>query len=320
MLPTLSSSEEIADGDNPHILSRRLLHRGNHLRVLYRVAGPAGPTHPRSACGGSTRYGEADPVTQVAESRPLFGKRIVVTRATAVGGTLADQLRRLGAEVIVTPVTIIEPMDPRPIDRAVMNLASYDWLILTSQTGVRLFWDGLRRAGLDARALTSVRVAVIGPVTGAALRERGIIADVTPRRFVAEGLLNAFASDPKIRGARILYATAADARDTLPNGLRDLGAAVDVVTMYRSIPDRAVRETLTAAIDAGQVDLITFASTSAVEAYVALVGPERAAETRAISIGPITSAAARDHAISVVAEASESTIDSLVDAVLALRT
>lgn len=259
-------------------------------------------------------------MTQAGESRPLLGKRIVVTRATAVGGTLADQLRHLGAEVIEIPVTSIEPMDPRPIDRAVTSLASYDWLILTSQTGVCLFWDGLRRAGLDARALTGVRVAVIGPATGAALRDRGIIADIMPRRFVAEALLDALASDPKIRGARLLYATAADARNVLPEGLRDLGATVDVVAMYRSIPDRAVRETLTEAIDAGQVDLITFASTSAVEAYVELVGPERAAETRAVSIGPITSAAARDHSISVVAEAFESTIDSLVDAVRALRT
>lgn len=247
--------------------------------------------------------------------RRLLGKRIVVTRATAVGGTLSDQLRALGADVLEAPVTTIEATSPDSIDRAVKELASFDWLILTSQTGVRLFWDALHRAGLDARALDHVRVAVIGPVTKAALGERGIIADITPSRFVAEGLIERLAGDPSIRGARILYAAAADSRDVLPKGLRQLGATVEVVTMYRSIPDRAVGDTLTAAIDAGEVDLVTFASTSAVESYVALVGPERASRTRAVTIGPITSAAAHAHSIPVAAEAAESTIASMVDAV-----
>ncbi len=254
-----------------------------------------------------------------ASAKPLFGKRIVVTRATAVGGTLAEQLRVAGADVIEAPVTTIDPLDIGPIDKAVANLASYDWLILTSQIGVRLFWDAVRRAGLDARALKGVRVAVIGQVTRGALREHGIIADVTPGRFVSEDLLEALKTHPAIRGARVLYATAAGSRDVLSTGLRELGATVDMVPMYRSIPDQTVGSMLNAAIDAGDVDLVTFASGAAVDGFVALVGMDRAKKTRAVSIGPITSATARGHGISVVAEAKESTIDALVEAVRAYR-
>jgi uroporphyrinogen-III synthase len=247
-------------------------------------------------------------------SRALDGKRIVVTRATALGGQLAEELRSRGAIVIDAPVTMIRPMDPRVIDRAVKDLPRYDWLILTSQTGVRFFWESLERAGLDARALDGVRVAVIGPATSAALRARGIVADTMPDRFVGEALLAVLASDRTIHGSRVLYAAAADARDVVPTGLRALGATVDIVEMYKSIPDPTAGEVLTAALDGGEVDLVTFASPSAVDAYAALVGPDRASKTRAVSIGPITSAAARAHSIIVVAEAAESTVAALVEA------
>jgi len=249
------------------------------------------------------------------ESRPLFGKRIVATRATAVGGSFAQRLRALGADVLEAPTTRIEPLDAAPTDEAVRRLSSYRWLILTSQTAVRLFWEALRRADLDARALHGIRVGVIGPVTHSALAEHGIVADVLPERFVAEGLLERLRDDSSIRGARVLYATAAESREVLPAGLRQLGATVDVVAMYRSVPDRSVGARLVDAIDGGAVDLVTFASGSAVEGYVALVGPERARRTTAASIGPITSAAAREHSIDVVAEGRQSTTESLAEAV-----
>lgn len=250
------------------------------------------------------------------ELRPLFGKRIVVTRATGAGGNLGEQLREMGAEVIEAPVTTIEALAPGPIDTAVANIASYGWLILTSQVGVRLFWEALRRAGKDTRALNGIRVAVIGPATRRTLEEYGLTADVTPKRFVAEGLLESLTNDSTIRGARVLYAAAADSREVLSNGLRDLGASVDMVAMYRSVPDEAVGTRLNAIIDAGEVDIITFASGSAVDGFVSLVGEARARKMRAVTIGPITSAAARKQGIVLVAEAAEATIDSLVDAVL----
>jgi uroporphyrinogen III methyltransferase/synthase len=250
------------------------------------------------------------------ESRPLLGKRIVVTRATAVGGNLAERFRLLGADVLEAPVTTIEPMDHSPIDRAIARISQYDWLVLTSQVGVGLLWEALSRARLDARALYKLRIAVIGPATKAALRDHGIVADVTPDRFVAEGLLEALKAEPGIRGARVLYATAEDSRDVLPKGLRELGAMVDIVALYRSVPDKAVAATLKTAIDAGEVDLVTFASGSAVDGFVALVGETRAEKVRGASIGPITSAAAGAYSIVIIAQAAESTMDSLVDAVV----
>jgi uroporphyrinogen III methyltransferase / synthase len=251
------------------------------------------------------------------ETRPLFGRRIVVTRATAVGGTLADRLRALGADVLEASTTTIEPVDTTATDAAIEKLKTYDWLILTSQVGVRLFWDALRRAKLDTRALHGIRIGVIGPATAATLREHGIEADVIPRRFVAEALLESLTADASISGANVLYATAADAREVLPSGLREAGASVDVVTLYRSVPDEGVGTSLREAIDSGSVDVVTFASGSAVEGFVKLVGAERAKRSTAISIGPITTAAARSHSIEVIAEAAEATIDALVDAVAA---
>jgi uroporphyrinogen III methyltransferase/synthase len=251
------------------------------------------------------------------ESRPLFGKRIVVTRATATAGTFAGELSILGADVIEAPVTRIEPLETDAIDRAIAAIGDYDWLILTSQAGVNLFWEALRRAGRDARALHGCRVAVIGPVTSRTFAGHGIIPDVTPKRFVAEGLLEALSGDATIRGSRVLYATAADSREVLSDGLRELGAIVDKIAMYKSVPDESVATRLIEEIDGQGIDLVTFASGAAVHGYVELVGEERAAATPAASIGPVTTEIARFRGIDVTIEAPESTIGSLVGAVAA---
>jgi uroporphyrinogen III methyltransferase/synthase len=129
-------------------------------------------------------------------------------------------------------------------------------------------------------------------------------------------LLEKLEAEPGMKGARVLYATAEDSRDVLPKGLRQMGAAVDIVPLYRSVPDRAVAATLKTAIDAGEVDLVTFASGSAVDGFVALVGEKRAEKMRGASIGPITSAAAEKYSIVIIAQAAESTMDSLVEAVV----
>ncbi|MEO5569068.1 MAG: uroporphyrinogen-III C-methyltransferase [Gemmatimonadaceae bacterium] len=252
------------------------------------------------------------------ESRPLFGKRIVVTRATAMPGTLAELLRARGAEVIEVPSTEIEALDQARIDRAVNALTTYAWIVLTSVTGVRFFKGALDRAGLDARAFANARVAAIGPATAKALAEIGIKPDLTPDRFVAEALLEAMRGADNVRGGRVLIATAEDARPVLPDGLRELGAEVDVIAMYRSrvVTDGAEIDALKAAIDAGSVTAVTFTSASAVSGFVAQVGRERARGVRAISIGPVTSDAARAAGLTIAAEASHATIASLADAVV----
>ena len=253
------------------------------------------------------------------DTRPLFGRRVVVTRAAAQAGALSERLRALGADVLEMPATRVEPLDPAPLAAALARLGEYDWMAFTSQNAVRLVWEALRAAGLDARALAGVRVCAVGSATGEALLARGIAVDVVPIRFVAEGVLEALAGRTDVQGARVLYATAEGARDVLPAGLRALGAVVDVVPVYRSAPDGAGAEQLRQALADGAVDLVTFTSASTVHGYVQAVGAELARRAPAASIGPVTSEAARAAGITVAVEAAESTIPGLVAAVAARR-
>ncbi len=168
------------------------------------------------------------------ESRPLFGRTIVITRAREQASALRARLELLGAEVVELPTIVLEPME-----FVLPELDEYGWLVLTSANGVEAFFDrGLAAQGLDARALAPVKIAAIGSGTAAALERRGIRADLVPERFVAESLLAAF-PDPKVVGSepeRVLLARAEQARDVLPEGLEAKGYTVDVVSVYRTVP------------------------------------------------------------------------------------
>ena len=189
------------------------------------------------------------------ERRPLHGQVVAVTRARAQASALAARLRDLGAEVLETPAIRIEP---RPV-----TLPPLDGLALicvTSPNGVRLFFDALARGGFDARALAGVKVAAIGPGTAAALRTAGIEADFVPERFVAEGLLEALEGEP-LEGRRVLVARAAEARDVLPDGLRERGAEVELLALYDTVAEplsQSQRESLARATH------VTFTSSSTV--------------------------------------------------------
>jgi uroporphyrinogen III methyltransferase/synthase len=250
------------------------------------------------------------------EQRPLFGKRIVVTRATQQAPLLSEKLRDLGADVIEMPATQIARLDLSPLRSAIGSITNYDWLIFTSQNAVAIFWEQLLGAGRDARALAGVKIAAVGPATAGALLEHGITVDLIPKRFVAEGLLEMMRERNDVAGANVLYVTAEGARDVLPDGLKEMGAGVTVIEAYRSIPDGQGAKRLSRAIEAGKVDLITFTSASAVKAYVDAVGGELALRVPAASIGPQTSEALREAGIELKHEAEESTIDGLVAAVV----
>jgi uroporphyrinogen III methyltransferase/synthase len=243
------------------------------------------------------------------EHRPLFGRRIVVTRAREQASELRARLEALGAAVIELPAIAIEP-----VDFSVPRLDSYAWLVFTSVNGVDAFFDrGLVPAGLDTRALAPLRVAAIGPGTADALARRGVRADLVPPRFVAEVLIESFPA-PTATGARVLLARAEVARDVLTAGLRDLGYEVDVCTVYRTVtaaPDPAEL----AQVRAGEYEVCTFTSSSTVENFCDIVG-DVPAGPRVVSIGPVTSATARARGLHVDAEADPHTIDGLVDAVV----
>jgi uroporphyrinogen III methyltransferase/synthase len=235
---------------------------------------------------------------------------VVVTRAREQASELRQRLEALGAEVIELPAIAIEP-----VDFALPPLDRYTWLVFTSANGVTAFLErGLTPAGLDVRALAGLRIAAIGPGTAAALAERGLRADLVPERFVAESLLDAFPA-PSGEGERVLLARAERARDVLPAGLAERGYEVDVLGVYRTVaaaPDPALVDR----VMRGEVDALTFTSSSTVTNFCEALGPLEVSETSVISIGPVTSETARALGLRVDAEADPHTIDGLVAAVL----
>jgi uroporphyrinogen III methyltransferase / synthase len=236
------------------------------------------------------------------ERRPLHGQTVAVTRARAQASGLAARLGDLGAQVLETPAIRIAPRHvslPDPGD--------YSLVCFTSPNGVHSFFALL---GADARALAGVRVAAIGPGTAAALAEHGIVADVVPERFVAEGLLEAL-SDEALRGARVLVARAAEARDVLPQGLRERGAEVDVVSLYDTLAEPLSEPERDALADATH---ITFTSSSTVRFF--FEGGGEVGGARVVSIGPITSETLREHGIDPHVEASRHDIEGLVEAIV----
>ena len=250
------------------------------------------------------------------EKLPLFGQRIAVTRAREQADVLGAKLRALGAETIELPAIEIQaPPDYGPLDCAIANLGSYDWLIFTSANGVRFFVKRLDRSAHDLRSLRA-KICAIGPATRAAVEALHVRVDLMGREYVAEGLLDAFAAHD-LAGKRILLPRAAVARDLVPAELARRGAHVDVVEAYRSampaeLPARA-RELLSGA---RRPHWITFTSSSTVQNLVTAVGAAALAGIKVASIGPITTRTARDLGIEVTAQAREFTVDGLVNTIL----
>ncbi|HXQ89561.1 MAG TPA: uroporphyrinogen-III C-methyltransferase [Solirubrobacterales bacterium] len=247
------------------------------------------------------------------ERRPLHGRGVVVTRARAQASGLAATLRGLGAEVVELPAIRIEPrIESEEVRRVAAALGIYELVCLTSPNGVRLLFEAMEAAGLDARTLAGVTVAAIGPGTARALAERGVLANVVPERFVAEGLIEAL-EDHEVSGARVLVARAAEARDVLPEALRERGAEVDVVALYETVREQPGDEEIEAAQSA---DYVTFTSSSTVTNLTEALGERFPKQARIVSIGPITSETARAAGLEVDVEAERHDIDGLLAALL----
>ena len=242
------------------------------------------------------------------EERPLYGKTVAVTRAREQASGLAARLRELGAEVVETPVIRVVPLEPPAPD-----VSRYDLICLTSPNGVRLFFERLADAGLDARALHGARVAAIGPATARALREHGVLADVLPDRAVAESLVEALGETPV---QRALIARARVARDVLPDALRARGADVDVLELYETVAEPLSAEQRAAVCAA---DYVTFTSASTVTNLLGALDGDAAAldGARLASIGPITSDALRANGLEPALEADPHDVDGLLAALMA---
>lgn len=250
------------------------------------------------------------------ETKPLFGKRVLVTRATDQAGELVRLLSEAGAEPLVCPlIAIAPPVDPGPLDAAIDRLADTDILILTSVNAVEWFFRRLMDRGQDGRALQGVTLVAVGPKTAAAFSRFGLRPDLVPEQYHAEGVIAAL-QQQGVRGKRILYPRADLARDVIPRQLTALGAEVLAPVAYRNICPAESGARLEDLLRQG-IDAITLTSSSTVTNLLALVGTDAAvAGIPLISIGQQTSATIRAAGLSVAAEAEPSTLEGLLAAMV----
>ena len=257
------------------------------------------------------------------EAMPLAGKRILITRAREQASAFAAVLEAAGAEVVEFPtISIVPPESWAPLDAAIGRLREYQWVIFTSSNGVRFFRDRLQHAGRDVRDLHGITICAIGPATAAALATIGVRADLVPAEFKAEALLEAIRTVPggtDLRGARVLLARAAEAREALPEELMRRGAQVDVVPAYRTVRNAPEAEPVRAMLRDRNIHAVTFTSSSTVKHFLELVGAEARDLLRGVviaSIGPITAetAARRGIASDIVPE--NYTIPALAEALI----
>jgi uroporphyrinogen III methyltransferase/synthase len=250
---------------------------------------------------------------------PLAGLRVLVTRARQQASALSARLAELGAAPLEYPTIEIRPVDdPAPLDRAIGEIGRFDWLVFTSTNGVEAFWERLVAGGKDSRALAGRRICAIGPSTAAALAGRGIVADWVPDQFVTAGVLEGFRAYD-LRGAEVLLARADIAPPLLAEGLAEQGARVTEVTAYRTVPSAESRDRLLGALEARAIDVITLTSSSTARNLVDGIGGrlELLAGLTIASIGPVTSATARELGLAVDVEGDVHTIPGLVDALVA---
>jgi uroporphyrinogen III methyltransferase/synthase len=249
------------------------------------------------------------------EDRPLFGKRIVVTRTRRQAGALSWELRALGADVIELPTIRIEPpTNLREFAELVQDAHSYDWIIFTSPNGVQAFFDIFFKLYDDAREIGGGKIAAIGPATAQRVRDFHLHVDVQPEEFVAEAVLREFEKLGGMENLKVLIVRAERARDLLPKGLAGMGAIVDEGYAYRTVPEtHDVTGARRRFVDEG-ADLITFTSSSTVDNFLDLKLPWPAG-MKVASIGPITSATARERGLSVDVEAKQHDIPGLVSAI-----
>ena len=257
------------------------------------------------------------------DARPLFGKRVLVTRSRDQASELVELLEMCGAEAVEAPlINVIPPEDYKPLDEACQGAGDYDWIVFTSANGADAFMDRLLRGPCDTRTLAGTKLLTVGPGTAARLTRFGLKVDLVPDDHRAEGVVTALKKTGSLKGVKVLFPKADIARDVMPEQLRAAGAEVTEVVAYR---------TVTAESDAhlgiyrqlldGKLDVVTFSSASAVRAFIAIHGAEQAVDllshTLVATIGPVTTDAAHRYGINPQITPAVSTVPALVDAIVA---
>jgi uroporphyrinogen III methyltransferase/synthase len=291
------------------------------LATIADLAGKAGVRPPATAVFGEV-VGLRDKLNWF-EKRPLFGRKIIVTRAQAQAAEMMQRLEDLGAETIPFPTIRIEPPDDgRPLDEAIENLRRFDWVVFTSVNGVDAFMRRLAALGRDARALGHIRLCAIGPVTAGRLAHYHLLVDCVPERFTSEEVVAALRKIEGVRGKSFLLPRSDIARSTLPDGLRELGCRVTEVVAYRIAGglDETAGPILFDLIKSGEIAYITFTSPSTARNFASYFDAGQlktiAGKTRIAGIGPVTGEALRAIGLPPDVEADEFTVAGLVDAIL----
>lgn len=257
------------------------------------------------------------------EKRPLFGKKIVVTRTRAQASELIHSLEELGADCLECPTIDIQKIEePEELDNSLDRLDEFHWILFTSLNGVKYFFERLYEKGLDARDLKGPEVAVVGKATADLLHSYGINADLIPSVFTGEGLAQSLL-DQGIEGRSILIPRAQQAREILPETLRGAGAQVTVAPVYVNTPPADGKEDMRAELAEGNIDMLTFTSSSTVTNFLTMLDAENQEEllklldgVKIAAIGPITAKTVTDSGLSVDVMPEEHTIVSMIDAIL----
>jgi uroporphyrinogen III methyltransferase/synthase len=292
------------------------------LATIVEVARGAGLTPPAVCIVGEVvKLREALRWFDDPASRPLFGKRVLVTRAREQASALSDLLRARGAEPIEFPVIKINRMDDyADLDDALTHLHRYDWAVFTSANAVPVVADRLEALTLDARAFARTKLAAIGPATAEALYQHlRLRPNFVPKEAVAEAILEEWPD--QVSGKRVLLPRAAEARELLPETLRERGATVEVYPVYETVLDASAADSIRTQLRNGELDVLTFTSSSTVRNFAQALSGENRAElpalvggTRIAAIGPITADTAREFGLTPHIVAEEHTIPGLVAA------
>jgi uroporphyrinogen III methyltransferase / synthase len=252
------------------------------------------------------------------EKRPLFGRRIVVTRTRKQASALSAKLRVLGADVYELPTIRIEaPENLIEFGELVRDSFQYEWLIFTSVNGVDAFFEMFYRLYDDARSIGNVKIAAIGPATAQRIKHFHLSVDMQPKEFIAEAIIDGLLKFGSVENLKFLLVRAQGAREVLPKRLAELGAIVDEAIAYQTVPETNDLSGALERIRGEGADLVTFTSSSTVENFLALKIPWPS-QMKAASIGPITSETMRKNNLPVDVEAARYDVDGLVSAVLKL--
>ncbi len=253
------------------------------------------------------------------EKKPLFGKRIIITRPKGQSGEFSETLQLYGAEVIEFPtIEIVPPESYKEMDRAISKVEKYDWIIFTSANGVRPFFERLKVNKRDIRALKGIKICAIGPKTARELEGHGLFLDLIPEEYRAESVIESLGKGD-LKGKKILIPRAKVARDVLPDELRNMGAEVDVVTAYRTVRPESELDWIRKYFLDRKVSAITFTSSSTVKNFMEMFGKEAGSLLNGVvvaCIGPVTRKTAEELGIKTDVMPDEYTTPALAEALV----